>query len=238
MGAVLILESDQIVGKVIKQLTSGTGCEVSSVTSVPEARRKLISAPPTVVLLALEVIDEALGFCSGLQEHPSLRGIPVVLCVAVADEDIVATGKAAGAAAVIAPDAGILRETLSRYLPELAEEGASAIVAAPILATPASHAPALTPAVAPAPSSSAPTGAQAAGPGSKDQHFQTAQKLLAQVLHNLKTSNLLDVADAEDVPRIVLELTKKVCEGANRGAKKSNPSEDTVDLGAAFQKKV
>lgn len=38
-----------------------------------------------------------------------------------------------------------------------------------------------------------------------------AQQLLAKVLHNLRTSALLDVADMEDVPRIVLQMTRTVC---------------------------
>jgi hypothetical protein len=38
-----------------------------------------------------------------------------------------------------------------------------------------------------------------------------AQRLLAMALHNVRTSDLLRVASIEDVPRVVSEITRKVC---------------------------
>lgn len=44
------------------------------------------------------------------------------------------------------------------------------------------------------------------------ENLQYAQRILATVLHNLKTSDLLSVIDMDEVPKAVIEMTKSVCE--------------------------
>ncbi len=47
--------------------------------------------------------------------------------------------------------------------------------------------------------------------GEAHENLLFAQRILATILHNLKTSDLLQVVEKEDVSRIVYEMTKSVC---------------------------
>ncbi len=219
MSAVFILESQPLVGPLVKGLLGASSRQVVSMQSVPDAKRRLVSEPPAVVLFAMDAVAEAFNFASGLRDHPVLCAIPVIVCAAIVDAALTEQGKASGAAAVVPPDAEALKRALAEFIPELRDpvvEPAESRVSAPeALVTPSVPA------------------------ASREELFQIAQKLLAQVLHNLKTSNLLDVASTEDVPRIVSEITRKVCDSAIRGRqpKPAKEAPDAVDLGSVFSKK-
>ena len=72
--------------------------------------------------------------------------------------------------------------------------------------------------------------------------LKKAQHLLAMVLHNLKTSNLLDVVDLEDVPGIVLQMARNVCGEAKEepqpevspGTSESKGADVSLDLDSVF----
>ncbi len=68
------------------------------------------------------------------------------------------------------------------------------------------------PAAPPAPGQHAVTPHAAAQPPTEfEKKLQIAQQILAKVLYDLKTSHLLQVVDFEDVPRVVSEVTRSVC---------------------------
>jgi hypothetical protein len=56
----------------------------------------------------------------------------------------------------------------------------------------------------------------------EEDNLTYSQRILATVLHNLKTSDLLQVVEPEDVPRIVFEMTRTVCEIREEFHRKEN----------------
>jgi len=79
-------------------------------------------------------------------------------------------------------------------------------------------------------------------PAVKDEKLELAQKLLAQVLHALRTSDLLSVAELEDVPQIVFEMTRGVCgaqqtDSPAKGAERTEEGEEpetSMNLDSVF----
>lgn len=176
--AVLVLEESPELSEALRRVLSDIDLVITG--SVPEARRKMISEVPELVLCYLSDSLQAHSFETSLKEHPTLRTVPVVI---FSGEEKVSDGE--------------VRSALRKFFPELAEER------------------------------------KIESASTKDEHFQFAQKLLAQVLHNLKTSNLLEVAEREDVPRIVAEMARKVCDAAIRRP----ANRESVDLESIFKKK-
>ena len=91
---------------------------------------------------------------------------------------------------------------------------------------------------APKPAPAAPKKKQASAvvPASEEEKLLMAQRLLAQVLHNVKTSDLLGIVEADEVPRVVFEMTRSVC-GMNDEPRKASAVKDEeteIDLASAF----
>jgi hypothetical protein len=66
--------------------------------------------------------------------------------------------------------------------------------------------------------------------------LEQVQLILAKVLHSLKTSDLLRLASPDDIPRIVAQMTKKICgldtEATELASKRDG---DQVDLSKIFK---
>lgn len=61
----------------------------------------------------------------------------------------------------------------------------------------------------------------AAEDASVEDKLKRAQQILASVLHNLKTSDLLQVVELEDIPGIVMQMTRKVCDPSSDSASRT-----------------
>ena len=91
--------------------------------------------------------------------------------------------------------------------------GASPVRSVPVQqAAPAKPAAAAARPAAQSPNAQMAAAMMADGSASIDDKVKRAQQILAAVLHNLKTSDLLHVVDLEDVPRVVLQMTRQVCD--------------------------
>jgi len=163
------------------------------VSSVADARRKMLIEKPCGVVFALDDVEGGVLFAKSLRDHPSFSEIPfLILC-----DDMRLVSDLSIPVAELAATDEVLKNFLIRHL------GAEVI----------QESPAQLEESKPSRVSSA-----TKAPQTPEQLFLQAQRLLAQVLHNLKTSNLLDMIELEDLPETLLEMTKKVCESAkNRG---------------------
>ncbi len=59
-----------------------------------------------------------------------------------------------------------------------------------------------------------------------EDKLKVVQLLLAKVLHNLKTSDLLQIVEREDIPKIVYEMTRSVCGIKTEDSKEKDLKED------------
>ena len=152
-----------------------------------------------VCRIALQSGQEAgYQFARELSEHQELSTIPVLLVADELSEDVIRRASTSGAKSVLPWPLTVdaLRMRVSVYLIDK-------------LATVSSKVLSL--------SSAAQFAAQFVGedesqaPTESEQKIHLAQQLLARVLHNLKTSALLDVVDLEDVPQVLGEITKAIC---------------------------
>lgn len=77
------------------------------------------------------------------------------------------------------------------------------------------------------------------GSGSDDEwkdKLEQSKVILAKIFYNLKTSDLLRVVDKQEVPSIVLQMARAVCE-AQGGVDSSKEKETSVDLMSVLKKK-
>ncbi len=219
MKSILIIEGEQGLRAAIDAALSGLDYEVTEVDSIDGARRSLMQGLPDLVCSRVSVSgDEAAGFefCGDLQSHPELSQVPVVLIGDELNEEQLSKASENGATGFLSWPVSevILRNRVRAIIPDL-KEASGKPKASPAKAKPAS----------------APAGASP----EVDEKFQLVQDLLAQLLHNLKTSALLDVVETEDVPQVVYEMCRKVCGISEAAAKPAKKEEEvSIDLENAF----
>jgi response regulator RpfG family c-di-GMP phosphodiesterase len=215
--SILIIEGEEGLAAAIDGALSGLEYNAVEVDSIDGARRSLIQQLPDLVCSRVSIAgDESagFGFCSDLQNHPELSQVPVVLIGDELNEEQISKASESGAIGFLSWPVSevILRNRVRAIIPDLKEASAkkSAVVEKP---------------------KAAPTVANT----EVDEKFQLVQDLLAQLLHNLKTSALLDVVETEDVPQVVYEMCRKVCGISESAAKPVKKEPDvTMDLENAF----
>ena len=207
---VLIIDDLGRVEAILERVLEGLPLRTESFSDPGLAKRRLIESTP-VVIISLATFqnhpDGGFRLAKELSGHSELSTIPLLLVSENLSEDVIRQAADTGAKALIPWPVTVesLRNRLRPYLAEFFPVPKVPVEPAPIVATPAPRAPT---AATTSPSASA----------SSDHKIQLAQQLLAKVLHNLKTSALLEVVDLEDVPQVVMEITRAVC-GGSSGAK-------------------
>ena len=192
---ILVIEDRERFRPILEAVSAGTSLKIVAVDNPAAAKRRIILEVPALIICSVGFLGDSEGgyrFCRELSEHESLSSIPVMLTADQLTEEMPRRGSEAGAKGIITWP--ITTDAIKRRIQPL-------LPAINLAAAPAETAkPAPPPAAAPAP---------------VDPEFEakikTAQNLLARVLHNLKTSDLLQVVEIEDVPRIVLQMTRTVC---------------------------
>ncbi len=205
----IVIDPAGEVSQVVERAAAGIA--VVSVSSVAAAKRKLIEAAPLLLISRATFSDDPDGgyrLGRELQSHAALSGIPLLLVESDIDEASLRKATECGAKALIPwpVSAESLQVRLSSLLPSIkfAEVKAEAARSEP---PKVADAPAAKSSEQPSPGQ----GAVAARPVVQSEKLQLAQQLLARVLHSLRTSDLLEVADLEDVPAIVFQMTRTVC---------------------------
>lgn len=270
---ILVIDDTTEIAPVVEAAVQGRFSNVVSVLDLGSAKRKLIASEPVLIICRVLLgSDEEAGyrFARELQGHPDLSRVPLILVANEVTEAVIRAATEVGAKTLVPWP--VSPESLGyRIFPLIGEHAGAPDGAAKSAAkssaepapTPPPRAAATPPATAspaqraqsvPTPQPVTPTAGVAAGapltpPQSEKLNY--AQQLLAKVLHNLRTSALLDVADMDDVPRIVMEMTRTVCgikddrrpgePAAGKGEKaraevKSDPSIQ-IDLDTVFGSK-
>ena len=221
---ILVIDDTTEVAAVVEAAVQGRIGSVVSVLDLGSAKRKLITSEPVLILCRVLLgSDEEAGyrFARELQGHPDLSRVPLILIANEVTESVIRKATEVGAKTLVPWP--VSPESLSyRIFPLIGEH------AAPLEAASSSGAPSVKPVPAaptapvakpaapslrqqPSQSQTVPHSAPPAAMPVQSEKLNYAQQLLAKVLHNLRTSALLDIADMDDVPRIVMEMTRTVC---------------------------
>lgn len=215
---ILVVDDALGIEETVKSVTADSDIRVTGVSDLASARLRLIQARPNLVLCRLKFPQDAEGglrFCKDLLSHATLSALPVILVEEEITDELIQRASACGAKGLVGWPISeeALRHRLMSLFPELERK-------------PINKADSATP--------------QVPLEASSEQNdfavkLQYAQSLLAKVLHNLKTSDLLAVVEREDVPRVVYEITRSICGIRLDSQCKSVAEQETrVDLETAF----
>lgn len=223
----LTIASSSGLDDALKELAVESAMDIAAVSTIAEAKRLLIRNLPKFILCSIEVSgDEQAGvsFCKQLQDHPQLGAVPVILFSSRASQEILHGAAVSGARGFIRipVDVTMLRQHLSGLLgvpsavtvesksaPTPARGGSVAGgVRVPQSSPPLVKQEISTPVSAPPQPKVL---AQLAGDEELQKKLDIAHGLIEKVLVNLRSSQLLQVVDLEDVPKVVAEITRSVC---------------------------
>ena len=203
-GFVLLIDDLGRVEAVLERALGGTGLKVESFTDPGPAKRRLIESAPLLIVSRADFQNHPEGgfrLAAEVSSHEQLASIPFVIIADQLSEDVIRRAAESGAKSLIPWPVTVdslknrLRPYLGESLPVVEEKKE------PEFPSPGGGTSALRQEKA----------AELAPSGGAEQKIHMAQQLLAKVLHNLKTSALLEVVDLEDVPRVVMEITRSVC---------------------------
>lgn len=227
---VLVIEEDQAIAELCKGVLRGQGAKVVSVKDSGAAKRILIQSIPNIIIASLSSEDEgAAGFrlCEELQGRSDFAEIPILLVCEEIKQGYSERARELKADGLLSwpLTEGDFRNALGRHFSF--EAGAAEFDIEFEVEQEVEPKKEEKPQAKPAPA--------LAG----DEKLAKAQKLLAQVLHALKTSDLLSVAEIEDVPRIVFEMTRSVCGQQSvpaqpKEGEKEDTTETSMDLDSVF----
>lgn len=202
---ILVIENDGRIEPVCHEALGDTDLKIVSAPDFVTAKRKLLQAIPAIILCPLSLGGEAdagLKFCNELRGHESFADIPVLLFSEKMDEAKIraACGSGATAGAPWPIAAAALRSRISKLVPDVVSSAAAAKL--DIIQDSADDEEVQDE-----------KNALFAMVDEDDieEKFKIAQRVFAKVLHSIKTSNVLEFADAEDIPRILVEMTRSVC---------------------------
>jgi len=207
----MLIDDQGDIAPVLTEATAGCGVELKVVSDAQAAKMSLLECSPELVLSRMELGEDdraGLKFCQELRDHHTFAEIPVVLFVDKVDESVGQAAQHFGAKAVFPfPVLEMeLRRLLSQMMPGVVVPPETmGIREETVKAVEESEKPSAQKAAAPVPE-------QEVEEEPEEDNLTYSQRILATVLHNLKTSDLLQVVEAEDVPRIVFEMTRTVCE--------------------------
>ena len=208
----------------------------SSVPSIAKAKQSLVSKTPSLLVSNTKIEnDETAGFrlCKDLRSHPMFESLPVLLFSAGVTQIGIQEASNCGASGLLdltSPPERV-RKRILRILGihDPREAVAESVQQPAVVASQAAAAPQRAPATSqPASRESAVSQEDSEQEASLADKLKKAQHLLALVLHNLKTSNLLEVVDLEDVNGVVLQMARTVC-GESAAARTASARPDPAD---------
>lgn len=215
---ILVVDGDRETARIVEEATSGSSVKVVPMADAALTKRRLLQERPLLVFCAVKLANDheaGFRFCEELRAHDAYRDIPVFLFSEELSDEAIRRASTCGARGLMPKplQASTLRVRLQPYLPKNPS-------------TPAMQQKPERPESPPV----------LFVDDELSKKFHLAQTLLAKVLHNLKTSDLLKVAEEEDVPRVVFEITRSVC-GIRGGTTSGTEAETTIDLDKVFGRK-
>ena len=225
-GFLLVVDDQDRVQPIVEAAIGKARASVVGVKDYVQAKRRMVQGVPDLVLGMVSTggnPKSGLAFCKEMQEHARFREVPVILITNNLTEDVIRGASESGAKGLLSwpVSVSILKNRIVALVPELDKTAA-----------------------VPSKSVTAPRAMAKTQAAAADPKLQLAQHLLAKVLHNLKTSALLDIVELEEVPRVVAEITRSVCAAGVQqlepaaqsaaSATKKLDGETYIDLDAAF----
>jgi DNA-binding response OmpR family regulator len=235
-GFILAVDDKKRLKEVIEEALPGYDVKVVQVADAASAKRTLIQAVPCVIICFVSLGEDSqagLRLCQDLRAHAELSKVPLMLASEELSPELLQASSESGASGLLAWPTSVemLERRISAILPPdlRPKQGEKE----KLRETDKKQAVATKPAPQQQPSLSSKTDED------EQQKLTLAQQLLAKVLHGLKTSDLLSVADIEDVPRIVFEMTRSVCGISSESsiankASKEGKTETEIDLDSVF----
>ncbi len=199
---VLLVDDQGQVEPVLERILKGTEVSISSFTEISAAKRSLIEAAPLLSLALVSFQNDPEGgyrLAREVADDRDLSRISLGLFTDELSEEVIRKASESGAKALIPWPLGVeaLKARLKPFLSEQLETGKFPAATQGRAASVGAQAPQM--------------GIMGKSGAVQTDKIQLAQHLLAKALHNLKTSDLLEVIDLEDVPRVVSEITRAVC---------------------------
>ena len=211
MSHILVISQSEYLRSISTRAFVNGQYPVKIVESINLAKSSMLTEMPAVILCDTSLEGDEFGgnnFCKQIQNHSALSVIPVALFLENFNEEVLESAKETGAKMLF--QAPVELEHLSTHV--------NALITGKLGSLEPSSSK----------SDSVVNEVESGGPilhgfsgelaeqiPDLEESFvgklEIAKELLAKVLHNLKTSHLLQVVEKEDVPRIVLEITRSVC---------------------------
>lgn len=242
MSEILVIVDDGLgIRPVVETVLKNTEARILGAEDTTAAKRVLLQVTPNLIVSRIAFRDDAQGglrLCQELRAHAALACVPVILFEKDIDDGLIRRASEAGAQGLMSWPASViaLRHRFSAHLNcltevrELPQLTKSEIKPEEAAGKPKANVPSQP--------DKAPARIERRSDPSRDEKIQYAQSLLARILHDLKTSDLLEIVEKEDVPRVVFEITRSVCgfkglSGAPLSGVASE-KETKVDLADAF----
>lgn len=214
LGLFSSFEVEQRVSAVLKEESITLASEKETMT----AKRQLLRHSPDLIIgeMSGESGEQSiLKFFEELRGHESFRTIPLLAICHRRSSELASSCQDAGAQGVITwpVDDAVLKQKLKLLLGRetksllVGDEESQSLDGGSSFDSHSIEAPSVF--LGP---ESAVVDVSPEADEEMELKLKNAQRLLAMVLHNIKTSDLLRVSALEDVPRIVYEVTRKVCQ--------------------------
>ena len=242
---ILIVDDKDRVADRVRMALGEMPLSVHTVTDARAAKQLLVQSEISLIMIDVSLGDDeraGITLCRQLREHERFADIPVILLSDSLGDELIQLASDSGAQGLVGWPFPL--ESIKKRLLSLLSQKATSTPLMSDQITPAKAVASPKPAAGQALAAAAVAGGAAAPAqaASVEDKLKHAQHLLAMVLHNLKTSNLLDLVELEDIPDIVLKLTRTVCgEHSEPEPKVSAPKEKTssepevsMDLDSVF----
>lgn len=215
--------------EVVKAATADSHVQLVFAKDVAEAKRLMLKQAPVLILSSVELDGSpkaGVSFCNQLKGHPQFGAIPLILFGSHLSAETVREAAQSGALGFL--NIPISPDTLKHRLSLFLKKDANASMAASLGAQPQPVKQETI--VAKSPIEQAPVPAVAsifdAEISEVDpdiaRRLEIAKSLLEKVLTSLRSSDLLHVIEDDEVPKVVLEMTRSVCNSAME-TKKGKP---------------
>jgi response regulator RpfG family c-di-GMP phosphodiesterase len=208
---ILVIDEQDRFKPVLELTYKGQAVNIVGAKAISRAKQMLIQSMPDLIISSYNFRTDPEGganFCEELSKHPLLSQIPVLLVANELTEPLIKRSGESGAKGLMGWPAtvGVIRNRVSAILGDINFSSEAEIPAEPTKPEPKT-------AEAPAETSSTLTEvAELSSAEKPSENMELVQRLLAQVLHNIRTRKLSDDLALEQVPELVVAETKKVCE--------------------------
>lgn len=212
-GFLLVIDDSDRFVPVIEMTYAKMRLEVVGVKSVKAAKRVLLEKHPEAIICGLRLKDDPKGgskFCAELKSHPELSKIPVMLIANELNDGLIREASEHGAKGLIAWPASVqvIRKRLEQFIPDYLakeltpEEQRERYAKLPNIAQDELRIEKI------------PQASEEKSSNIEEEKLNLAKRIMAQVLHNLRVDGNLGQSSLQDVPRVVSEMTSRVCKSS------------------------